>query len=490
MNWLAAFWKKLTAPPPSPTRDTDTRSAAPTPPAGEPPSGNPPWTPITGIQADTLENFTPRAQQVLALARKEAGRLNHNFVGTEHVLLGLMQLGQGVAVNVLCRIGLNLESLRAEVEKQIGTGPDQKIIGNIPFTPRVKKVLALAAKEAKALHHTYVGTEHILLGLLREGDGVAARVLNNLGVDIERTRQATLDEYGPKFGASSASAGIAEFPGATLNAPTPDRSELPRDRFTPRVRRTFTLALEEAEVQNNPVVETEHVLLGLLRMGHGVAASVLIKIGVNAEIVAAHLDPPLPAPSPGKPETPAFSPLVKEVLAFAAEEARELDHTYIGTEHILLGLLRQPHGRAARILKDLCVDPEALRKQVLLAFEVKKIEPHVAAAGALPPSEKDTEMYAKKGTPPASPSPSPANPPREPVDLTRRYDVYCVEHQKTIIHRNVRFKATKTLLPRHDYDQASDYLELEQPDGQGIFVNKSTILRFCAPGAKPEIENL
>src|SRR5690242_8309926 len=155
---------------------------------------------------EAMNNFTPRAQQVLALARKEADRFNHNFVGTEHLLLGLIKLGQGVAVNVLQKLGLDLETVRMEVEKQVGTGPDQKMIGNIPYTPRVKKVLALAAKEAKALNHTYVGTEHILLGLLREGDGVAARVLKNLDVDIEQTRQEILKELDPNFAAQEESA--------------------------------------------------------------------------------------------------------------------------------------------------------------------------------------------------------------------------------------------------------------------------------------------
>jgi len=161
---------------------------------------------------EAMNNFTPRAQQVLALARKEADRFNHNFVGTEHLLLGLIKLGQGVAVNVLQKLGLDLETVRMEVEKQVGTGPDQKMIGNIPYTPRVKKVLALAAKEAKALNHTYVGTEHILLGLLREGDGVAARVLKNLDVDIEQTRQEILKELDPNFAAQEESGGGPEMP--------------------------------------------------------------------------------------------------------------------------------------------------------------------------------------------------------------------------------------------------------------------------------------
>ncbi len=146
-----------------------------------------------------MNNFTPRAQQVLALARKEADRFNHSYVGTEHLLLGLIKLGQGVAVNVLERMGLELEAVRMEVEKEVGSGPAQKAAGNIPYTPRVKKVLALANKEAKALNHSYVGTEHLLLGLLREGEGVAARVLKRLDVDIQRTRNEILAEIDPNF---------------------------------------------------------------------------------------------------------------------------------------------------------------------------------------------------------------------------------------------------------------------------------------------------
>ena len=148
---------------------------------------------------EPMNNFTPRAQQVLALARKEADRFHHNYVGTEHLLLGLINLGQGVAVNVLQKMGLDLQTVRAAVEKQVGTGPESKPSGNIPYTPRVKKVLALAGKEAKALNHSYVGTEHILLGLLREGEGVAARVLKSLEVDIERCRNEILSELDPNF---------------------------------------------------------------------------------------------------------------------------------------------------------------------------------------------------------------------------------------------------------------------------------------------------
>jgi len=146
-----------------------------------------------------MSDFTPRAQQVLVLARKEAERFKHNYVGTEHLLLGLIKLGQGVAVNVLHKMGLDLERVRMEVEEHVDSHPETNMIGNIPYTPRVKKVLALAGKEAKALNHSYVGTEHILLGLLREGEGVAARVLKSLDVDPARTRNEILKELDPNF---------------------------------------------------------------------------------------------------------------------------------------------------------------------------------------------------------------------------------------------------------------------------------------------------
>ncbi len=199
MNWFKRFWKLFNTP-------ISAKEAAASPTTGSTKT----WIESSKAMveklkavkrsiSESLNNFTPRAQQVLALSRREADRFNHNFVGTEHLLLGLIALGQGCAVNVLKRLGLDLETARAEVEKQVGTGPDQKMISNISYTPRVKKVLGLAAKEAKMLGHTYVGTEHILLGLLHEGDGVAARVLKNLGVDIERTRLEILKELDPNF---------------------------------------------------------------------------------------------------------------------------------------------------------------------------------------------------------------------------------------------------------------------------------------------------
>ena len=180
-----------------------------------------------------MNNFTPRAQQVLQLARKEADRFNHGYVGTEHLLLGLIALGQGVAVDVLRKMGIDLDTLRLEVEKAVGVGPETKTAGNVPFTPRVKKVLALAGSEARALNHAYVGTEHLLLGLLREGEGAAAHVLKNLDVDLDKTRIEVMKELDPNYDPSTDPNAVppagAEGKPAAKDSKTPALSTFGRD---------------------------------------------------------------------------------------------------------------------------------------------------------------------------------------------------------------------------------------------------------------------
>jgi hypothetical protein len=267
-----------------------------------------------GIMESPLMNFTPRAQQVLALARKEADRFNHHFLGTEHLLLGLIKLGQGTAVNVLAKLGLDLETVRREVEQQVGKGPDRTAIGNVPYTPRVKKVFALATKEARALNHTYVGTEHILLGLLREGDGVAGKVLQHLGVNLEETRREILRELEPNF---------SPHPdGETKNLSSKETTSMP-SRF---------------EMPQNP--------------------------------------------EPGKPK-------------------------------------------------------------------------------------------------------------QDSIDTSKRYDVYCNErNQEIMVYRHALFKGIKKLYEARQYDFISEFMELEQADGQTIFLSRSSIIKFCEHGVTPNAETI
>jgi Clp amino terminal domain, pathogenicity island component/UvrB/uvrC motif len=140
-----------------------------------------------------FERFTDRARRVVVLAQDEARLLNHNYIGTEHILLGLVHEGEGVAAKALEALGISLEAVREQVEEIIGQG-QEAASGHIPFTPRAKKVLELALREALQLGHNYIGTEHILLGLIREGEGVAAQVLVRLGADLTRVRQQVIHE--------------------------------------------------------------------------------------------------------------------------------------------------------------------------------------------------------------------------------------------------------------------------------------------------------
>ena len=137
---------------------------------------------------NTAFNLTPRAKRLLALARAEAGRFSQDAVGAEHLLLAMITLGEGVAVQVLENLGLDLQIVRLEVERQIQSKGSQAVVGGIPHSPCSKKALALAEEERKQFNHTYLGTEHVLLGILRAGETVPFRVLAGLGVEVEKTR--------------------------------------------------------------------------------------------------------------------------------------------------------------------------------------------------------------------------------------------------------------------------------------------------------------
>ncbi|MBP9855238.1 MAG: ATP-dependent Clp protease ATP-binding subunit [Candidatus Omnitrophica bacterium] len=143
-----------------------------------------------------FNRFTERARKVIVYAKEEARRFNHDYIGTEHLLLGLVREGEGVAAAVLQKLGLDLETIRIEVEKLVQPGPQTQVLGDIPFTPRSKKALELSAEEARALGHNYIGTEHLLLGLVKEGEGMAYRVLLNLGLDLGKLRNEVMELLG------------------------------------------------------------------------------------------------------------------------------------------------------------------------------------------------------------------------------------------------------------------------------------------------------
>jgi len=210
-----------------------------------------------------FNRFTERARKVIILAKEEARRFNHDYIGTEHILLGLIREGEGVAAAVLQKLGLSLENIRLEIEKLVQPGPTTQIIGDIPFTPRAKKALELAAEEARSLGHNYIGTEHLLLGLLREGEGVASQVLLNLGLDLNTVRNEVMELLGsalPGMNQGSATgAQQAKTKTPALDAFGRDLAALARDnKLDPVINRKEeierVIQILSRRTKNNPVL--------------------------------------------------------------------------------------------------------------------------------------------------------------------------------------------------------------------------------------------
>ncbi len=215
-----------------------------------------------------FDRFTDRARKVMGLARQEAQRFNHSYIGTEHILLGLIQEGSGVAANVLRNLDIDPDKIRAEVEKIVQDGPAMQALGQLPFTPRAKKVLELASEEATNLRHNYIGTEHLLLGLIRENEGVAAQVLMNLGLKLEEVREEVLELLGADMsnnsdatpgGASGGDKASKKSKTPALDAFGRDLTELAREgKLDPVIGRKdeierVTMILSR-RTKNNPVL--------------------------------------------------------------------------------------------------------------------------------------------------------------------------------------------------------------------------------------------
>jgi ATP-dependent Clp protease ATP-binding subunit ClpA len=314
-----------------------------------------------------FERFTDRARRVVVLAQEEARMLNHNYIGTEHLLLGLIHEGEGVAAKALESLGISLEAVRQQVGEIIGQG-QQAPSGHIPFTPRAKRVLELSLREVQQLGHNYIGTEHILLGLIREGDGVAVQVLVKLGADLNRVRRQVIRLLPWPAEGNRTSAVSTEVPAAEAT-PLPasggeSRSATGKSAY--HEQRAIVLALEEARMLNHTYVGTEHLLLGLIHEGDGVAAKALESLGISLEAVRQRVLEIIgvgeQAPSGHIP----FTPRAKNVLDLSRREALQLGHNYIGTEHILLGLMREGDGVAAQVLTEFGADLNQIRQQLRL----------------------------------------------------------------------------------------------------------------------------
>ncbi len=218
-----------------------------------------------------FERFTDRARRVVVLAQEEARLLSHNYIGTEHILLGLISEREGIAAKTLERLGISLEAVRDKVDSIIGEGGPGAPSGHIPFTPRAKKVLELSLREALQLGHNYIGTEHILLGLIREGEGVGATVLMNLGADLTAVRHEVIQQL----------AGHRAVPlGAGMHPP------FGRPRETPAAAKA---GVEARRLAGGGAVGSQHYLLGLLREEDSMAAKALAELGVTPQAIEAKL---------------------------------------------------------------------------------------------------------------------------------------------------------------------------------------------------------
>jgi len=212
-----------------------------------------------------FERFTERARQVVVLAQDEARTLRHNYIGTEHLLLGLLREEEGLAAHVLGSLGVTLEAVRAQVARIVGTG-DEATAGQVPFTPRAKKVLELSLREALSLSHNYIGTEHVLLGLARENEGVAARILLDFGVDAETIRETVIDTLGGPGGGESAP------PGPFVPESPPLASEVAAEIERVRKEKEDALAgqeFERAAMLRDRERRLVHAARALTRAWHG-----------------------------------------------------------------------------------------------------------------------------------------------------------------------------------------------------------------------------
>ncbi|MCX5694097.1 MAG: ATP-dependent Clp protease ATP-binding subunit [Candidatus Omnitrophica bacterium] len=208
-----------------------------------------------------FNRFTERARKVIILAKEEARRFNHDYIGTEHILLGLIREGEGVAAAVLQKLDVSLENIRLEIEKLVQPGPATQIIGDIPFTPRAKKALELAAEEARSLGHNYIGTEHLLLGLIREGEGIASQVLLNLGMDLNSVRNEVMSLLGSALPGMNQQGGPQATKSKTpaLDAFGRDLTALAREnKLDPVIDRTQEIErvvqILSRRTKNNPVL--------------------------------------------------------------------------------------------------------------------------------------------------------------------------------------------------------------------------------------------
>jgi ATP-dependent Clp protease ATP-binding subunit ClpA len=368
-------------------------------------------------------NFTERVRKILAMAREEAVRLHHEYVGTEHILLGLILEGEGVAAAVLQSLNVDLEEIQQKIEETVKKGKAQQGTGpDLPYTSRAKKVLELAMSEARELNHSYVGTEHILLGLIREEKGIAAVVLSDVGIELpvaraevlrllgtdvaqhappgpqrgsgeptrEKTSKRTQSDSHPlektltsvyleraasqrrpaserRLWAKTAAA-FEDSAGTQdpIRAPKDLQSLPPAEWATDRARAVIGRARAEAATRRSRHIDPEHLLIALLQEEGGMASTVLDHLAIDLPALqraaAGAIEETLASDEPYDLDV-SYSPLAESALRHAFHETRVARERRVGTDHLLLGLLLETSAPASRVLTDAGLRDDSVRDE-------------------------------------------------------------------------------------------------------------------------------
>ena len=326
---------------------------------------------------DRFDKFDEPARRVLHYAHEEAQQLQHNYIGTEHLLLGLIRDETNMATTILRNMNVDLVQIHDTVMFIISHG-DRIITGpHIGLTPRGKRVIELAVDEARRLNHHYIGTEHLLLGMVREGEGIAAGVLESLGVRLENTRAATIRTLHQETPSSTepsptqtehpihTSSKITEGskPSSTVIVQTKSSKPYLGYPFTEQAHTILSNAREEALRFSHTYIGTEHLLLGMVREGEGVAGAVLQNLGVELTRVSKAVEFII-----GRGDRIVLgeigqTPRSKRILQLASEEAQRMNNAYVGTEHLLLGMVTEGEGIAAGVLNSIGVYGQNVRAE-------------------------------------------------------------------------------------------------------------------------------
>ncbi|MBA3867661.1 MAG: hypothetical protein H0X30_00755 [Anaerolineae bacterium] len=312
-----------------------------------------------------MERFTQRARRVMSLAQEEAERLHHNYIGTEHMLLGLLREEGGVAGRVLRDLGLEQHKVE-ELVDELTRATARTTETTAELSPGIKRVLELSVDEARRMGHHYIGTEHMLLGLVRQSEGVAIDVLKRFGIRPEEVRRQTRRI-------------LQESPVQTQSPPPSSFSSAQgtQSTLTEKSGQVLTFAREYVDQFQLITVDPEHLLVGLLREEKGVAGQVLRNLGVEQkrmEELVEELTHAMPRTTPTNPE---LSNRTKRVLEFAVDEARRMGDHLINTQHLLLGLVRQSEGVTIEVLKRLGVSPEEVRRQTWRVLQEAPVQPNL-----------------------------------------------------------------------------------------------------------------